>query len=62
MEILQVPEARKLAAAYSDGHITLTEFMDELQWCWHKRTCGGTKVRVVEWKVFKLAPTLDQDR
>jgi hypothetical protein len=48
MEILQIPKARKLAAAYSDGQITLTEFMDEPEWCWHNRTSRGPKVPVAE--------------
>jgi hypothetical protein len=43
MEILQVPKARKVAAAYHDGSITLREFMEELERCWAKKIYNGTR-------------------
>jgi hypothetical protein len=62
MEILQVPKARKLAEAYQDGHVTLREFMEELEWCWAKTIYRGTKAPVVERKGVPMPPIMTQDR
>jgi hypothetical protein len=62
MEILQVPKARKLAAAYNDGQITLTEFMDNLELCWELEIYRGTKAPVVEKSGVPMPPILTQDR
>jgi hypothetical protein len=48
MEILQVPKARKLADAYNDGQITLSEFMEKLEQCWDMKIYRRTKAPSVE--------------
>jgi len=62
MEILQVPKARKLAAAYNDGHLTLTEFMDELELCWDMKIHQGTKALIVERNGVPMPPITTQGR
>jgi hypothetical protein len=62
METLQVPEARKLAAAYSSGRITLAEFMEKLEWCWDMKIYRGGKAPVVEREGVLMPPILTQDR
>ena len=62
MEILQVPKARKLAAAYNDGQLTLTEFMDELELCWDMKIHRGTKALIVERNGVPMPPIITQDR
>jgi hypothetical protein len=34
MQILQVPEARKMVKAYRDGYITVKELREDLEWYW----------------------------
>ena len=48
METLQVPKAGKHAYAYINGQITLSEFMEELEWCWDMQIYKGAKTPVVE--------------
>jgi hypothetical protein len=62
MEILRVPKARRLAEAYHDGSITLSEFMEELEWCWDMKICRGTRAPDVEKRGAPMPPFLTQDR
>jgi hypothetical protein len=48
MQILQVPEARKMVKAYRDGYITIGELMEELECYWDKKIYKGTKTAILE--------------
>ena len=43
MGIFQLRGSKKLAEAYRAGHITLSEFIEELEWCWDKRIYNATR-------------------
>jgi hypothetical protein len=48
MQILQVPEARKMVEAYQDGFITVKELSEQMKWYWGKKICKGTKTPIME--------------
>jgi hypothetical protein len=43
MQILQVPDAKKMVNSYLDGYITVKELRKELEWYWDKKIYKGTK-------------------
>jgi hypothetical protein len=65
MMIYPAPEFRKraMAEAFREGHITLTELMDELEWYWDRKNYRGTRVPPVERTSSPTAPAIEkQDR
>jgi hypothetical protein len=48
MQILKMPEAKKMVKSYLDGYITVKELREELEWYWNKEICKGTERPVVE--------------
>jgi hypothetical protein len=48
MQILQVPEARKMVKAYRDGYITFEELREDLELYWDKKIYKGTKTPILE--------------
>jgi hypothetical protein len=62
LKILQVPEAKKIVQSYLDGYIRVKELRAEIEQYWNMKTHRGTKGPVVEWKVFSVPLTLNQDR
>jgi hypothetical protein len=60
MEIFQLRESKKLAEAYRAGHITLTEFIEELEWCWDMKIYRGTRVPTLERTGGPIAAILEE--
>jgi hypothetical protein len=48
MQILQVPEGKKIVEAYQDGFIRVKELREQLDWYWDKKICKGTKTPIME--------------
>ena len=54
MQIFQLHEARLMVEAYHDGHITVSELMEEMRQYWGKKICKETKTPTVK-KTGRLA-------
>lgn len=48
MKILELCGDKKTIQAYMDGHITISQLMEKLEWYWHKKIFRGTKVSIGE--------------
>jgi len=48
MQILQMPEARKMVKAYQDGYITMQELREELEWYGDEKIDKETERLIVE--------------
>ena len=62
MKILEVHGDKKTVQSYIDGHITLSELMEGLEWHWDKKIFRGTRAPIVQKKDVSLTPVLKQDR
>ena len=54
MGIFQLRGSKKLAEAYRAGHITLTEFIEELEWCWDMKIYRGREYPLWKGRVVLL--------
>jgi len=48
MESFQLPESKKMVEAYRDGHITLRELMEELEWYCDRKIYRRTRAPAME--------------
>jgi hypothetical protein len=61
MQILQVQEARKMVKAYRDGHITVEELREELEWYWDRKIYKGARTPIVERTGVLMTAILEED-
>ena len=61
MQILEMPEFRKLVEAYRDGFLSFSELKEELEGCWDMKIYGGTKAPVMGKPGVPMLPILTQD-
>ena len=62
MQILEMPEFRKLAEAYRNGYLSFTELKEELEGCWEKTLQGTAKTHLVERTSGPLTSISERDR
>lgn len=61
MEILQNPRNRKVVEAYQDGHITVRELWEELEWHWDSTMDKETERHIAERARVPMTEILQKD-
>jgi len=61
MQIIQVPQAKKMVEAYRNGNITLDGLREELEWCWDKKIYKGVETPIAERTGLSITAILGRD-
>ena len=57
MDILEMPEFRKLAEAYRNGYLSFNELKEELESYWDEKLRKNASARIVETREGLMATT-----